>query len=179
MTRQAALYTAHTHELTPALLEDVRAFLDTAFAGDFGDDDWDHTLGGVHVLARGDDGDLLAHGSVIQRRVIHEDRSYRIGYVESVAVRADRRREGLGGRLMAALEGVIDRAYDFGALSASTEGALLYEARGWELWRGSITALGPRGTVPLPEEEGSAYVRGGPAIRTGTLLFDWRDGDVL
>ncbi|MGW8883611.1 GNAT family N-acetyltransferase [Streptomyces sp. NPDC055749] len=178
MTRPTVLHTAHTHELPPPVLDDIRAFLDAAFAGDFGDDDWDHTLGGVHAYVRDGSG-ILAHGSVIQRRVVHEGRSYRIGYVEGVAVRPDRRREGLGGRVMAALEGVIDGAYAFGALSASTEGAWLYEARGWELWRGSIAALGPRGTVPLPDEEGSAYVRGGPDPRTGTLFFDWRDGDVL
>lgn len=179
MTRPAALHTAHTHELAPPLLGAVRAFLDTAFEGDFGDEDWDHALGGVHVLVRGDGGELLAHGAVVQRRVLHADRSYRVGHVEGVAVRADRRREGLGSRVTAALEGIVDRAYAFGTLSASAAGAGLYASRGWEVWRGSIAALGPRGTVPLPDEEGSTYVRGGPDPRAGALVFDWRDGDVL
>ncbi|MFD3653183.1 GNAT family N-acetyltransferase [Streptomyces sp. NPDC058620] len=179
MTRPATLHTAHTHELTPPLLDGIRAFLDTAFDGDFADEDWDHTMGGVHVLVRGDGGDLLAHGAVVPRRVVHADRSYRIGYVEGVAVRADRRREGLGGRVTAALEGVIDGAYAFGALSASEAGAGLYASRGWEVWRGGIAALGPRGLLPLPDEEGSTYVRGGPEPRAGALIFDWRDGDIL
>ena len=28
----------------------IRALLDEAFDGDFGDDDWEHALGGIHVL---------------------------------------------------------------------------------------------------------------------------------
>lgn len=179
MTPPAGLRTAHTYELTPSLLGGIRAFLDAAFDGEFGDEDWDHTLGGVHVLVRGEGGDLLAHGAVVQRRVVQAGRSYRVGYVEGVAVRADRRREGLGGRVMAALEDVVDRAYAFGALSASESGAGLYASRGWDVWTGGISALGPRGPLPLPDEEGGTYVRGGPDPHAGALLFDWRDGDIL
>jgi hypothetical protein len=40
--------TAHTADLAPAELGAVRALLDAAFDGDFGDDDWDHGLGGMH-----------------------------------------------------------------------------------------------------------------------------------
>ncbi|MBV7671167.1 GNAT family N-acetyltransferase [Streptomyces halstedii] len=178
---------AHTHQMDPAVLTEIRAFLDTAFEGDFSDEDWEHTLGGVHAYVTGDAG-ILAHGSVVQRRVRYAGRSYRTGYVEGVAVRAGRRREGLGGQVMAALEGVLDGAYDLGALSASASGAPLYRARGWWAWPGRIAAQGPDGTVPLPHEEGSAYLRGtggGPlpfpagSAETGTLQFDWRDGDVL
>ncbi|MDQ0793835.1 GNAT family N-acetyltransferase [Streptomyces sp. B1I3] len=173
---------AHTYELAPADLAGIRAFLDTAFDGDFSDDDWDHTLGGVHACVADGSG-LLAHGSVIQRRVIHDRRSYRIGYVEAVAVRADRRREGLGSRVMDALERVLDGAYAFGALSASASGALFHAARGWQAWPGRIAVLGPDGTVPLPGEEGSTYVRPVPGRPSPSpshrLLFDWREGDVL
>ncbi|MER5359957.1 GNAT family N-acetyltransferase [Streptomyces sp. NPDC002785] len=170
------LRTTHTHRLTPAALDEIRVLLDTAFEGEFSAEDWDH------ALARDDSG-LLAHGSVVQRRVIHEDRSYRVGYVEAVAVRADRRREGLGGRVMAALEQVVDGAYVFGALSASAAGAALYVGRGWKVWPGRIAVQGRHGVEMLPDEEGSTYVRGGagralPRV-SGTLIFDWRDGDVL
>ncbi|MFE3904688.1 GNAT family N-acetyltransferase [Streptomyces sp. NPDC059153] len=176
------LRTAHTYMLTPATLDEIRTFLDTAFEGDFSDDDWDHGLGGIHVYVRDGSG-LLAHGSVVQRRLMHEGRSYRIGYVEAVAVRADRRREGFGGRVMAVLEQVVDGAYAFGALSASAAGAALYAGRGWQVWPGRIAVQGRRGVERLPDEEGSTYVRGAagrmlPAA-SGTLIFDWRDGDVL
>ncbi|MFE9398879.1 GNAT family N-acetyltransferase [Streptomyces flavidovirens] len=173
--------TAHTADLDPATLHEIRALLDAAFDGDFGADDWDHTLGGIHALVHDEHGRLAAHGSVIQRRVLHRGRSLRTGYVEGVAVREDRRREGLGGLVMEALERVIDRAYVLGALSASDDGAALYAGRGWVVWPGRIAALGPSGTVRLPDEEGTTYLRpvDGLPDASDTLFFDWRGGDVL
>jgi aminoglycoside 2'-N-acetyltransferase I len=67
-------------------------------------------------------------------------------------------------------------------LSASDDGARLYAARGWQVWAGRVSALGPSGAVRLPEEEGSTCVRpalAGPLDPAHELLFDWRDGDVL
>ncbi|MFJ3580795.1 GNAT family N-acetyltransferase [Streptomyces sp. NPDC090127] len=177
-----SLRVAPTHELGAGRLRAVREMLDAAFRGGFSDEDWDHALGGVHAWIEDERG-VAAHGSVIMRRVLHDGRSYRVGYVEGVGVRDDRRRRGLGGLVMAELERVIDGAYVFGALSASEDGAALYTARGWRAWEGRIEALAPAGVVHLPEEEGSVYVRpaGGrtlpaPAV---ALVFDWRDGDVL
>ena len=176
------LRTAHTADLVPAELRAVRTLLDDAFEGNFSDEDWDHGLGGVHALVHDERG-LAAHGSVIQRRVLHRGRSLRVGYVEAVGVRADVRRTGLGGRVMAALERVVDGAYGLGALSASEDGAALYTARGWQVWPGHICALGPKGVVRLPDEEGTTFVRSvasaGPLDPAYELVFDWRDGDVL
>ncbi|MFD7434369.1 aminoglycoside 2'-N-acetyltransferase [Streptomyces sp. NPDC059861] len=174
--------TVHTADLGPAELRAVRGFLYDAFDADFGDSDWDHALGGMHALVHDERG-LAAHGAVVMRRVRHGPRWLRVGYVEAVAVRHDVRRTGLGGRVMAALEGIITRAYAMGALSASDDGARLYEARGWQAWGGRVCALGPDGVVRLPEEEGSTYVWPVATERVtgaeGELVFDWRDGDVL
>ncbi|MBT2424690.1 GNAT family N-acetyltransferase [Streptomyces sp. ISL-112] len=183
MTELPAVRAAHTYELTAAVRDEIRTLLDTAFEGDFGDDDWEHCLGGVHALVRDTGGLLIAHGSIVQRRVLHDGRPLRAGYVEAVAVRPGRRRQGLGHRVMAALERVVDGAYEFGALSASDAGAALYAARGWQVWPGSLAALGPHGTVALPQEEGGTYVRpaaGHTLPAAGhPLVFDWRDGDLL
>ncbi|MFQ6144105.1 GNAT family N-acetyltransferase [Streptomyces seoulensis] len=173
--------TAHTAELTPAELRAARALLDDAFEGDFSDDDWDHTLGGVHALAYDGQG-LAGHGAVVQRRARHQGRWRRVGYVEGVAVRGDVRRTGIGGRVMTALEEVVTRAYAFGALSASAAGAPLYTARGWRPWAGPLCALGPDGVVRLAGEEGSTYLWPAPADADdpgAELVFDWRDGDVF
>ncbi|MFD7713775.1 GNAT family N-acetyltransferase [Streptomyces sp. NPDC059785] len=174
------LRTAHTADLDPAELRAVRALLDDAFEGDFSDADFGHGLGGIHALVHDGRG-LAAHGSVIQRRVLHRGRSLRVGYVEAVGVRADVRRTGLGGQVMAVLERIIDGAYDLGALSASDEGARLYAARGWRVWPGTIHVLGPEGVVRLPDEEGSLFVRpaaAGPLDPEHGLILDWRDGDI-
>lgn len=170
----------HTADLDSAGLREIRELLDDAFDGDFSDEDFDHGLGGVHALVRDGRG-LAAHGALVMRRVRHRGRWLRTGYVEAVAVRADVRRTGLGGRVMAGLERIVDRAYDLGALSASDEGAPLYAARGWQCWPGQVHALSPDGVVRLAEEEGGVYVRpalAGPLDPAGELVFDWRDGDV-
>ncbi|MEU6555795.1 GNAT family N-acetyltransferase [Streptomyces sp. NPDC046915] len=175
------LRTAHTADLDPAELRAARALLHDAFDGDFSDEDWEHGLGGMHALVHDDTG-LAAHGSVVMRRARHRGRWLRVGYVEAVAVRPDARRTGLGGRVMGALERIVDRAYDLGALSASEDGAPLYTARGWQLWTGRIHALSPDGIVRLPDEEDTTYLRpalAGPPDPAHELLFDWRDGDVM
>ncbi|MFF4322440.1 GNAT family N-acetyltransferase [Streptomyces sp. NPDC001568] len=175
----------HTAGLGPGEPREVRALLDAAFDGDFADEDFEHALGGMHVLLRedGPGGALVAHGSVVQRRVLHGGRALRTGYVEAVAVRADRRRRGLAGQVMAELERVIGGAYVLGALSASEAGAALYEGRGWRPYPGTIGVLGPTGPERLPEEEGSTYLWTPPGATppdpAGRLDFDWRDGDVL
>lgn len=150
--------TAHTSELTARELAEIRDLLDAAFDGDFGADDFEHALGGMHVLLR-EGGRLVAHGSVVQRRVLHGGRALRAGYVEAVGVRAGHRRRGLGGRVMAEVERIIAGAYVLGALSASEEGAGLYLSRGWRVWGGRIGVLGPGGPERLPEEEGSKIGR--------------------
>lgn len=80
---------------------------------------------------------------------------------------------------MDALEEIVERAYDFGALSASDQGAALYRSRGRRLWEGRIQGLGPDGAVSFPEEEGSTFVWGKAPDPARALAFDWRDGDVL
>ncbi|MFJ9341696.1 GNAT family N-acetyltransferase [Streptomyces sp. NPDC101733] len=173
---------AHTCEPGPAALRELRAFLDGAFEGDFADEDFEHALGGTHVLLR-EDGELLAHGSVVRRRVLHGGRALRTGYVEAVAVRDDRRRRGLGGAVTDRLEQVVTRAHVLGALSASEVGAALYTGRGRRPHPGRIGVLGPAGPERPAEDEGSTYVWTPPGgVRpdpAGRLDFDWRDGDVL
>jgi aminoglycoside 2'-N-acetyltransferase I len=172
----AELRTAHTAYLTDADLVAVRQLLDITFDG-FTDAAYDNALGGIHVLAW--DGDaLIGHASVVQRRMVHAGRPLRAGYIEAVAVRADRRREGHGGAMMSELEHVVRSGFDLGALGASPDGARLYTARGWQLWRGPSAVLAPGGVRPTPDKDGWIYVL--PVTREldldGQLICDWRPG---
>ncbi|MBV9278534.1 MAG: GNAT family N-acetyltransferase [Chloroflexi bacterium] len=169
---------AHTAHLSRAELEAARALLDEVF-DDMTDDDWDHALGGLHALLWEGDA-LIAHASVVQRRLFHAGRALRAGYVEGVAVRADRRRRGYGGALMAELERVILAAYDLGALGSSDDGLPFYLGRGWRRWRGPTSALTPAGAIRTPEEDGSILVlpAAAPLDLDGELTCDWRGGDV-
>ncbi len=171
--------TAHTADLATADREAARALLDEVFEGELTDQDWEHSLGGVHALAW-EDGELVGHASVIQRRLLHGGRALRAGYVEGVGVRADRRGKGHGAALMDALERVIRQAYDLGALGSTDSAAHFYAARGWRLWQGPTSALTPEGIVRTQAEDGCVYVLPGrvPLDLSGTLTCDWRDGDV-
>ena len=167
----------HTGQLPPEVLVQARALLDDVFAGDLTDDDWEHCLGGLHALAwRGSD--LLGHAALVQRRLLHAGRVLRAGYVEGVAVRADVRRHGVGGAVMAPLEQVARRAYDVVALATSDEGAPFYAARGWLPWQGPTSALTPAGVVRTPDDDDGVLVLPGPDLdRTAGLTCDWREGD--
>jgi aminoglycoside 2'-N-acetyltransferase I len=134
-------------------------------------------FGGVHVLVV-EEGELVGHGSVVQRRLLHAGRALRAGYVEGVAVRADRRRRGHGAAVMSALERVVLAAYQLGALGASIEGGRLYAARGWQLCRGPSSALTPGGIVRTADQDGVIYVlpTSVPVDVSGELICDWRHG---
>lgn len=176
MTR---LQTVHTARLGSAERHAIRELLYHAFEGDVDDDDYEHTLGGMHALVW-EGTDLVGHGSVVMRRLVHRGRALRTGYVEGVAVRSDRRRRGHGARVMDALEDIVRGAYEIGALGATEEAAAFYAGRGWLVWPGTASVLTPTGAVRTPEEEGWILVLPVTAEldQEGDLACDWRGGDV-
>jgi aminoglycoside 2'-N-acetyltransferase I len=170
--------TGHTARVPAEVLAQGRGLMADSF-NNYSDDDWTHALGGEHAWIV-EDGRLVAHGSVVQRHCYlgEELRVLRVGYVESVAVHPDRQRRGLGSAVMAALEALAP-AYDLLALSASSKGRLLYDARGWVPWRGTLHVLAPAGRTHLPEEEGGVMVLHHDGIDLDApLTCDWREGDV-
>jgi aminoglycoside 2'-N-acetyltransferase I len=172
------LQVAHTSAIAPSALADARALLFVVF-DDMADDDWEHALGGMHAIAW-HGATIVGHASVIQRRLVHRGHALRTGYVEGVGVHPDWRRRGIGDRMMAALERVIEAAYDIGALGASDEAVDFYEHRGWIKWRGTSSAITPEGIVRTPDEDDGIYVLpcGSDIDIAGDLACDWRDGDV-
>lgn len=209
----------HTSDLDAESVHSARRLLNQAFSDTatesataaegtsgtgFTESDWDHTLGGMHALIM-HRGILIAHGAVIQRRLLYGGAALRCGYVEGVAVHEDWRGQGLGHAVMDALEQVIRGAYQIGALStsgsvrdgrtsgpvrdgrasgpdrgASTAGEMLYRPRGWLHWRGPTSVLSPSGPVRTPRDDGSIFVL--PVALDldpgAELACDWRDGDV-
>jgi aminoglycoside 2'-N-acetyltransferase I len=132
----------------------------------------------VHALVW-DGPDLVGHASVVQRRLLHDGRALRAGYIEGVAVRASHRGRGHGATMMGALERVVRGAYDLGALSSS-KAAAFYARRGWQPWRGQTFALTPSGIQRTADEDDAVFVLPHliPLDLSGELTCDWRDGDV-
>ncbi|MEU3496926.1 GNAT family N-acetyltransferase [Kitasatospora cineracea] len=169
----------HTADLDPATRRAARELLFEVFGvGDMTEEDWAHCLGGMHVLAR-EDGELVGHAAVVQRRLMNGDRILRTGYLEGVVVRQDRQRRGIGGQLMDEAERIVRAGHEIGALGASEAGVPFYLARGWRPWPGPTWALGPHGRQRTAEEDGGIYLLGGEGeLDLGAdLVCDWREGD--
>jgi aminoglycoside 2'-N-acetyltransferase I len=170
--------TAHTADVPADVLAAARKLVTDAFDGDFGDQDWEHSLGGMHATAWAGD-ELVGHASVVQRRMLHGGRALRCGYVEGVGVRADHRRRGVASALMAELERIVRGGYDLGALAAAEQAVPLYTGRGWRRWRGTTWTLTPEGRARTEDEDDAVYVLplAVPLDLTGELVCDCRDGD--
>jgi aminoglycoside 2'-N-acetyltransferase I len=169
----------HTADLDGETLHSAHQLLIDAFGGDFSEDDWEHTLGGMHALIC-DHGALIAHAAVVLRRLLYRGAPLRTGYVEGVAVREDWREQGLGTALMDGAEQVIRGAYQLGALSPSEPARRLYLNRGWIPWKGPTSVLSPAGPTRTPDDDGTVFVLPVDVKLdpTADLACDWRSGDV-
>jgi aminoglycoside 2'-N-acetyltransferase I len=173
-----ALRAFGTSEATGPLLAAVRRLLERAFAGDFSDEDWAHTLGGRHFVTS--DGDeVLAHAAVVPRVLEVAGRPFATGYVEGVATTPPRRGRGLGSEVMAEATAYLRTAYELGALSTSRHA--FYERLGWERWQGP-TYVRRDGQVvrTQDEDDGVMVLRFGPSAdvdRTDSITCEGRPGD--
>jgi aminoglycoside 2'-N-acetyltransferase I len=169
----------HTADLETEARQRAYDMVNDAFAGEFTDADWDHALGGMQALIW-HHGAIIAHGAVVQRRLLYRGAALRCGYVEAVAVREDWRGQGLAIAILDACEQVIRGGYQLGALSSSDRGRRVYTSRGWLPWCGPTSVLAPAGTIRTPDDDGSVFVLPvGVNLDTSVdLACDWRDGDV-
>lgn len=168
-----------TERLTAEDLDAVRRLLDAAFHGEFTDEDWHHTLGGMHV--RGFvDGHMVAHASVVHRTLWCGERAYRTGYVEGVAVDPGHRRRGYGTWVMREVERIIAERYELGALSTTDEAQRLYVGLGWQTWLGPSYVQTPGGArEATPDDDGAIMVLPTAEVDlTEPITCDWREGDV-
>jgi aminoglycoside 2'-N-acetyltransferase I len=169
----------HTADLDSETRQNIRQMVTEAFAGDFTENDWDHTLGGMHALIWRH-GAIIAHAAVVQRRLIYRGHALRCGYLEGVAVREDWRGQGLAIALLDAVEQVMRGAYQLGALSSSPRARRLFTSRGWLPWRGPTSVLAPTGPTRTPDDDGTVFVLpvGISLDSFADLMCDWREGDV-
>ena len=164
--------------LTPALRSELRDLLEAAFEGDFSDEDWAHTFGGTHALLLGAEGGaLLAHASVVPRRLWIGEAEVDAGYVEAVAVRPNQQGSGLGTRIMRTLEPALDH---FPLCALSTSSHAFYSRLGWRRWRGPSWVRDADGVrARSPDEDGGIMVRAVDKQMdlTADICCEARDGD--
>jgi aminoglycoside 2'-N-acetyltransferase I len=168
-----------TADVLPEERVQIRTLLEHVFDGDFAPADWDHCLGGIHVLAW-QGAELIGHTAIVQRSLLLDGRPIRVGYVEGMGVRPDWQRRGIGGKLMEVAERIVVSSHEYGALSTSDEGRSLYEKRGWRLFGGRTWVLTRSGRVPTPDDDGGIYLfdPGSSLALGGELCCEPRVGDV-
>ncbi len=150
-----------TPEASTALLTEIRRLLDEAFEGEFSDEDWDHTVGGWHVVVS-DGGRVVAHAAVVARTIEIDGRPFRAGYVEGVATAPRRQGRGLGSLAMAEVADVVRVGFEMGALSTGRH--RFYARLGWERWRGpTFVRDGSEAIRTEEEDDGVMVLRYGPS----------------
>jgi aminoglycoside 2'-N-acetyltransferase I len=182
-TDRATLRRVLTHELTAAEVEAIRELLWAAFPpGDdeaFTEEDWRHSIGGLHFVLELD-GEVLAHASVVERELRVGGRPLRTGYVEAVATDPDRQGRGLGTRVMREVNSYIKERFELGALGTGSHH--FYERLGWLTWRGPTSVRTDDGTRRTPDEDGYILVlpttSSPPLDLQAPISCPWRPGDV-
>lgn len=172
-----------TDALSELQVRAIRQLLFAAFADDphggFSEDDWQHSIGGLHfVLER--DGLVLCHASVVPRELQVAGRPLRTGYVEAVATLPAHQGTGLGTLVMRAVGAHVAASYELGALGTGSHG--FYERIGWRTWRGPSSVRTAEGDRRTPDEDGYIMVLATPTSPrldlTGPISCEWRPGDV-
>ena len=154
-----ALFT--TADASGERLSQIRQLLFTAFDGTFSEEDWEHTLGGWHVVVA-DGGVIIAHVAVVLRVLEVADQPFRTGYVEGVATDPARQREGLGAQTMGEVSTLLLGEFEMGALSTSVHE--FYERLGWERWNGPTYVRHGSDVVRTEDEDAGVMVlRFGPS----------------
>jgi aminoglycoside 2'-N-acetyltransferase I len=175
----AAVAVRRSSELSEIERVMLWALLTESFAGDFDEHDWEHAVGGLHVVVSQDE-QPVAHAAVVSRTMIAGGLPFSCGYVEAVATRPRYRKEGHATSAMSAVGTIISRDFELGALSTGSHG--FYERLGWERWRGPTYVQSPDGRIRTPDDDDSVMI-----MRTSRSLFldsskplvcEWRTGDV-
>jgi aminoglycoside 2'-N-acetyltransferase I len=135
---------------------DVRALLGAAFAGAFSADDWEHCLGGWHVLVVSPEGTLLSHAAVVPRVLEIAGKPVDAGYVEGVATAPVLQGRGFGTAAMRAVGDLLAARFEMGALSTSRPG--FYERLGWQRWQGPSFVRRGAQLVRTPDEDDGIMV---------------------
>jgi aminoglycoside 2'-N-acetyltransferase I len=145
---------------------------------DWEETDWEHSVGGTHILAE-EAGTVVAHAAVVARTIEVDGRPFATGYVEAVATAPDRQGEGHGTRVMERAGALIRADHELGVLG--TDAFHFYERLGWERWRGTTYVRRAGGLERTPEDDDALMLlRTGPSERIaldGSIACQERSGD--
>lgn len=174
----AGLRIAATRDVSEETLAAIKRLNERAHVH-FSIEDWEHALGGKHFFVE-EDGEVVSHACIVERKLESAGTSLRTGYVEAVATRSDLQGRGLMSRIMAAIAEHIRTEFELGGLCT---GENSYFARfRWETWRGPTFVRTRQGLERTEHEDGNVMI-----LRTvstpqidldAAISCEWRPGDV-
>jgi aminoglycoside 2'-N-acetyltransferase I len=182
--RDSRIRRVPTPDLTTDEVDAIRRLLWGAFAREpedeqFAEEDWQHALGGTHVVLEVR-GEIVAHAAVVERELHVDGVPLRTGYVEAVATLSDRQRQGFGTTVMHDVGALLDERFELGALGTGSHA--FYSRLGWETWRGPSSVRTAQGPEPTPDDDGYIMVlrtlMSPPLDVDAAISCEWRPGDV-
>ena len=171
-----------TDGLTAGDVAQIKELMYAAFADDehggFTDEDWQHSIGGVHFLIELD-GQIVCHASVVERDLHVAGKPLRTGYVEAVATAPAEQRRGYGSAVMREVNQHVRDTYELGALGTGSQG--FYERLGWQIWRGPTLVRTENGDMRTADEDGYILILTTPSTPpldlSAPISCEWRPGD--
>ena len=166
-------------DLAPDVLESLRDLCDEAFGERFDDSDWEHAVGGRHVVAFSGR-EVMAHAAVVPRELWIDGVLHQALYVEAVATDPSLQGQGIGTQVMEAVEELIESDGLLAALSSGSP--QFYERLGWERWQGPTYVQRSDDLVRTPDEDDTVLVlRPTPTLKaldlTAPIACRDRSGD--
>lgn len=164
-------------DLTTQIESALQSLMSEAFEGDFSEEDWQHTFGGVRFLGYMDN-QLIAHGAVIQRLMFVDGERKLVGYVEGIAVAPTYWRKGFGSHLMAELTTYCRSEFPLSLLS--TDEKDFYRRHGWSDFAGESYVSNAGVEIRTEDEdEGLMYLLGSSQDYVGPrkVVCESRAGD--
>ena len=145
-------------DLNQSIETELRDLLNDAFEGDFSEEDWQHTYGGIRFMGYLND-ELIGHGAVVSRNMNVDDKKINVGYVEAIAIVSAHCRKGFGSRLMEEITAYCQSKFSLSMLSTGEKA--FYRRHGWLDFEGeSYISLNQVEMRSKEEDEGLMYLFG-------------------
>lgn len=145
--------------LSSTIASSIRELLSRAFEGDFSEEDWQNSFGGLRLIGSINE-EIVAHGAVVPRLIRIDDFEISVGYVEAIAVDPEYWRQGIGTTLMKEITSLCLKSYKISMLSTGEKE--FYRRLGWIDFVGeSYIDLGNEVIRSEEEDEGLMYLPSG------------------
>ena len=155
----------------------IKNLLNDAYDGDFSEEDWLHSFGGVRFLATLNN-EIVAHGAVVPREILINEKMTTVGYLEAIAVSSTYQGRGIGSHLLSSISEFCTSRYQISMLS--TDEFNFYSNFGWKQFKGKSGVLLDGEVVLTPDEdEGLMYLIGKAGFNQeiSSAYCDPREGD--